>query len=897
MDPAKAIRHCSHIHLILFVTCVFIQYSSVQSSESIPAFTRAEKSVWFDRKRVRRSSTCPGNKTIFLDDQRAVNCFYDHACFQFFSDCCSDYTEKCGEQKSNQAQWSASMWKCFETFDPVWPCIVGKVSGAWMIYKCPADTNFDELREKCENPPLTFSYPVEDYIPVVGNDSAMYRNKHCALCNGVESYTSWNVRVQTYVVPPGHLDLDSRLKFIEQNGGFIEGTSLEKTLPRRYCYGKNFVDKCNLTSHPYYKPCAEGPVEVVTSCTPLLYFKNKECANCTGYHTCKEPPFLGNCGSTNTEAYSVVFKLKNSNGKPKTNYKISKQCPYGTVYDTTLKFCRTGYSISSSGKLANEFSILLWLKSHGRDLELEANPTQQNDLKSTLSVALSFQFSLLLDQISAIAFHKQFSSRDDYFAATFRLTLTHFQTLIMSNQDKSKLNVTSKNTAFLGLFHFRRNFTFGWKEYNFSVVNLVSKQLSCYGGKKFQSHEYKIDRKNGSFVVNKTGDILQLKDYSLIKENGGNVTLCRKLVLSGCKEGAYVPLSPHEYILFRNLTVYHKATNRTFKFGEYLMSNNRNNDTSNATQNSKNTTIAVCLRFNTTFMSTETKYTKTTKPFGLQILTIIGFSVSTICHVLLLVTYGLFQELRNVSGLNMMNLSFILCLSQVIWLVGTTYFQGTIVCKVFAILLHHLAQASFLAMSVISHHTFHVFSRPFTGRFANISRPRFIKYSIFVWVTPAVFVAICVTLDKTRVFVVEYGTHCWLGTANAKLYLFLLPLAIQLLFNIGEFIRTAVSLSRHDKERQALHIKKGKQNLLICMKLATLVGFPWLFAFLGALFPDVEAFEYLFVIFVCLQGLYVAMAFLFTKKILKLYKDRWNNRPRVNTPQTSGKDSFGMKAH
>ena len=895
MDPARAFQCCSYIRLILLVTFVFIHYPSVQSSDSTPALTRAEKPVWFDHKRVRRSSTCPGNETIFKDLQGAVNCFYDNACFQLFSDCCSDYTEKCGEQKSKGAKWPASMWKCVESFDPIWPCTIGVISGAWMIHKCPADTNFDELREKCENPPLHFSYPVEDYIPVVGIDSAMYRNKHCALCNRVERYTSWNVRVQTYIVPPAHLDLDSRLKFIEQNGGSIEGTSLEKTLPRRYCYGKKYVDKCNLTSHQSYKSCVEGPVEVVKGCKPQLHFKNKECANCTGHYTCKEISLGANCGSTITDAYSVVFKLKNSNGKAKTSYKISKECPYGTVYDTTLKFCRTGYSISSSGELTNEFSILLWLKSLSPGKE--ANSTQENKLKSALSVALSFQFSLRLDQISTITFHKQFYYRDDYLAATFRLTLTPFQTLIMSNQDRSNLNVTRKNTAFLGLFHFTRNFTFGWKEFNFSVENVVSKQLSCHGGKKFHSHEYKIDQKNGSFVVNKTGDVLLLKDYSLIKENGGKVTLCRKLVLSGCKEGAYVPLNADEYKVFPNLTVYHKATNRTFKFGEYLMSeyfNNRINDTSNPTQNSKNTTIAICLLFNTTFMSTETKYTKTAKRLGLQILTSIGFGVSTICHVLLLVTYGLFQELRNVSGLNIMNLSFILCLSQVIWLVGTTYFQGTTVCRVFAILEHHLLQASFLAMSVISHHTFHVFSQPFIGRFANTSRPRFIKYSIIVWLTPAVFVAICVTLDKTRVFVVDYGTNCWLGTANAKQYLFLLPLAIQLLFNICEFIRTAVSLSRHDKERQVLHIENGKQNLLVCMKLATLVGFPWLFAFLGALFPDEEAFEYLFVVFVCLEGLYIAMAFLFTKKILKLYKDRWNKRSSLNTPQPSAKESFGI---
>jgi hypothetical protein len=216
-------------------------------------------------------------------------------------------------------------------------------------------------------------------------------------------------------------------------------------------------------------------------------------------------------------------------------------------------------------------------------------------------------------------------------------------------------------------------------------------------------------------------------------------------------------------------------------------------------------------------------------------------------------------------------------------LIGTAHFQGTIVCKAFAILEHYLMQVTFLAMSVISYHTCHVFSQPFVGRTANTSWRRFIKYSAFLWLTPAVFVAVCVTLDKTvpwfqrfifiifiakgrgkinlwnqgnktEVFLVDYGMSCWLGTANAKLYLFLLPLAVLLLYNIYKFFQTAVSLSRHDKDREILQRKEGKQNLLICAKLATLVGFPWLFAFIGVLFPDVEAFEYLFVVFACLQG-------------------------------------------
>ena len=134
------------------------------------------------------------------------------------------------------------------------------------------------------------------------------------------------------------------------------------------------------------------------------------------------------------------------------------------------------------------------------------------------------------------------------------------------------------------------------------------------------------------------------------------------------------------------------------------------------------------------------------------------------------------------------------------------------------------------------------------------------------------FVVICVALDEAEAFVVDYGTNCWLGTANAKLYLFLLPLALLLLYNIFAFIKTAVSLSRHEKERKTLH-QKGRQNLLVCTKLATLVGFPWLFAFFGVLLPDVEAFKYLFV---CLQGLYIGMAFLFNQKTWKLYRYRFS---------------------
>ena len=857
MDLPKVILSYSYLRLLLLLT--FIYCGSTQASESISAFKRIEKSVSFDLERVPRTlrdQECTGNKMGF--SLKYNQCFYDHACLEIFSDCCWDYISKCGRQESKETKQSASVWKCIEIFrapSTLYCDIVGP-TGFWMISKCPANTSFDKLRRKCENAPSEFSYPVEDFIPIVGANPLMYRNKHCALCNGVENYTAWDIRITAYVVPPKGFDLNSRLKFILANGGYINSISPGKGQPRRYCYGRNYIDNCSSTNDTSYKACVEGPVEVVTS-SKFVFFKNTECAICNGYPNLNGWRISAVCSpAERSEGFSIVFKLRNAGG-PKTTV-VSKSCPHGTVYDTTLKFCREGYIISSSVQLTNEFLILLWLKQRNDSREISSK--LDDDFKSALSLALSFQFSLLLNQISIITFHQQYRA-NEYFVATFRLTLTPFQSLMKANQHKRDFNITRENTAFFGLLNFTGNFTVVWERYSFSVVNVISKQLSCYGKKKFQSHEYKINRENGNVVVNKTREVLLLDDYTLVEENGGNITLCRKLILSDCKKGAYVPLSPDEYVVFPNLTVYHKATNSTFKFGEYLMSEKLNErNISNTTQNSWNSTISVCLPFKTTFRNTETKYSTS---YGLRILTIIGFSVSTLCHILLLITYGLFKELRAVPGLNLMNLSFSMCLSQVIWLTGTAHFQGTIVCEVLGILEHFFLHVSFLAMSIISHHTCHVLSKPFVGRSANTSWRRFIKYSAFLWLTPAVFVAVCVALDKTEVFLVDYGMNCWLGTANAKLYLFLLPLAVSLLYNIYKFIQTVVSLSRHAKDSEILQRKEEKQNLLICTKLATLVGFPWLFALIGVLFPDVEAFEYLFCCFclftriVCRNGVSV----------------------------------------
>jgi hypothetical protein len=234
--------------------------------------------------------------------------------------------------------------------------------------------------------------------------------------------------------------------------------------------------------------------------------------------------------SRKPEGFSIVFKLTNAGKRPSTTAVVSKKCPSGTVYDTNLKFCREGYIIASStGQQTNEFLILLWL----RQPRGEINSKLDTDLIS----ALASQFSLQAKQISRITFHKQ-NAANIFIVCTFRLTLTPFQSLIMDNQHTTNLNITRENSAFLELLNFTQNFTVTWKNYSFYVVSVISKRLSCYGGTKLQSHEYNIVNKTGELVV-KTGEAFSFNDYALLIVDGNN-TLCRKLVLSDCREGAYV---------------------------------------------------------------------------------------------------------------------------------------------------------------------------------------------------------------------------------------------------------------------------------------------------------------------------------------------------------------------
>ena len=920
---------------------MFEKHESFRDWNFKPAFS-SNRSLLRERRRAARNSSspkyskrpalpliscvskthCNGNSTVFYNDEH-FTCYCDNACFETFHDCCPDYESACGKQittdhEGKEKTTFSSWWECVE-MDFLLKFIVHPglrlkgPTGVWMIQRCPSTWPSDETKEKCHNAPETFSHPIENYLPVVAENLFTYRNKHCAICHSVKEYSTWNVRLKANKRPPRLHNLDAVLCFImDKAEGSLRYVAPAKSQPRRYCAGKNYKSGCDDVSHQSFKDCLNGPVQVVTNTS--FYFKNNACASCNGH------PELngwmvgreGRPGGDGTSPhgsipFTIVYNIVKREDVKLTR-KIKKEYsgppgPPGPPGPLRLPD-HSGHPAGDNTKNPVFVTPVAAIETPSNkfviDLSLKLPPavcgsTFQRHFKTVLTKNFIFNSS----QISIITYTYR-RDLENYVAVvtSFRLTLTPYQVFILDNRPSfANMNISRKSKQFLKLFNITRKFVLHFKNYRYPVILLNSKQLSCFVNKVLDSSEYRLDNKTGDVFENKTGRYFSSKHYYIIKKGKQNITLCRRFVLSQCAQGAeYEALRREEYVILPNLSLYFNRTNRTYDFGDYQISEDLNRDINESFPNGSDTErlneerfenrifpkrakFAICVRY----VVIETQH-KLRSDHVLAILTSIGFTMSIICLSLLLITYGMFRELRTIPGMNTMNLCFSLLLSHCVWFICSNLYSKTVttLCTVSSILEHYLILVSFVAMSVISFHSCLVFSQSFAIAKTTKRKARrtILKFSAVVWCCPAIFVAICVILDKTGAFIINYGVKCWLGTATANLYLFLLPVALSLLFNVSALTRTAVSLFRHQTQMVLLQ-KKRRQNLVICAKLSTMVGFPWIFAFFGAYFPEVISFGYLFVVFVSLQGVYIGVVFMCNVKTLRLFKKRWSRNERV----------------
>ena len=801
--------------------------------------------------------SCKGrcaNETRFVESNRAFvpMCSCDTSCNSIFVDCCSDYTKHCGSNTiipSDPVYKARSYLECETELNLLHsPC--EQPEGVWMIKRCPTHWDDHLVRQKCEVPAMVLDNRAYDsLVPVYsGMNNLTYRNQYCAMCHNVTSYEFWELSFWEQAVPPSHFNSEDLLSFLHSNLRYFRGIRPKLSFYVRYCYFPNVTKTCpNSSDIEEDRQCVNGTVEIVHS--KHAVFKNRACSSCNDV---KSPCSVAQASS------STCFQLPDTISRAVDIQdfgvtKVTKVCPQRQVYDPYLSTCRPSYQPFILNSSADSYKIVISILRY-------ASTPRLNELQLQEQIVRNFNIS------KRQVMNVKTTNQEYYFIITFTLRLNPLQSLMVSSSTVQ----TSPDLKLWQLLRFRRTFhLFRSGGSNLTVFRARARRLACIHSSVYDYQDYTM-LQNKRLYINRTKVSYEENEYELsgskLKQQA---TVCLKLAPFRIN-GSYIALSRNEYTLLPNLTVIYK--NLRYSFGEYTYVNG---------------TIFI-------FGGFQRKYEEESTLFFEEstILTIFNFScfmLSELFLIALIFTYLLFKELRSLPGKNLLSLAVSLALADLLWAFSTEIASNETSCAVVAIAIHYFYSVYFAACNVIAYHSCYVFGRSVAILpSAEDENRKFIIYFLVTWFVPALFVVLCIIFDEAEAFAVDYGVHegravCFLGTKDATLYAFVVPVGFSLLFNVAMFIHVAKQFFKNHKTNSQflsseLQRKRARENVIICVRLSTLMGFSWLFIFLHLLMKSrTVIFLYLFITFVGLQGVFVGVAFVFNRKCFGLYRELVNS--------------------
>ncbi|XP_030831350.1 uncharacterized protein LOC753861 isoform X1 [Strongylocentrotus purpuratus] len=277
-------------------------------------------------------------------------------------------------------------------------------------------------------------------------------------------------------------------------------------------------------------------------------------------------------------------------------------------------------------------------------------------------------------------------------------------------------------------------------------------------------------------------------------------------------------------------------------------------------------------------------------PISRRTLIILGhvlFAVSSVCLFATLITYIAFSTLRNRQGVSIMNFIVALFLGQIlIQYVSISVSQFRIPCIVVAALSHFFFLASFVWTTILAWDLSRSFAASKMKSFSSSSFGRkMVSFLVIAWGTPLVFVLITLVLQfggfQNGPFLEYDSNTCWL-TKLSSIVMFFVPMSVCLLSNLVFFIITVHGV--HSTKKTTSVLKSGQESqfkqlaveLRIYVKISALLGFAWLFGFL-AMVIDVPFMDYLFIIVISLQGVFIFISFGTNKRVKKLWRTSSQN--------------------
>lgn len=266
-------------------------------------------------------------------------------------------------------------------------------------------------------------------------------------------------------------------------------------------------------------------------------------------------------------------------------------------------------------------------------------------------------------------------------------------------------------------------------------------------------------------------------------------------------------------------------------------------------------------------------------PKAFVIITYVGCSMSVIGCVFVLLTYFLFKELRTLPGKILMNLSATIIATCVLVMVAPIIQLSNKdeLCDSIAIFLHWLALSQFTWMTIMSCDLARTLLRATRMRLAEPKRVQnhiLIVYMVLGWCLPAAFVGLSVIINYTTNYI-RYGedNFCWIRHATSFYVVFLAPVALAVLLTGLAFAVTAYLLFQAVRGKKKLEKKNNSvyYYFRIYLSVFSITSLTWVFGFNAILARDEWAW-YLFIILTSTQGFTICAAFIFTRRIVLLYK-------------------------
>ncbi len=287
----------------------------------------------------------------------------------------------------------------------------------------------------------------------------------------------------------------------------------------------------------------------------------------------------------------------------------------------------------------------------------------------------------------------------------------------------------------------------------------------------------------------------------------------------------------------------------------------------------------------TNYTQNGTKYINRVRGFsyppGFAELNYIGSSLSVIGCLLVLLTYGLFKELRTFPSKILMNLA--LAIATLNALLVISEFKVTkdnkSTCVASAILIHLFFLCQFSWMSVMTFEIGRTFwrgmklsQRPSTGS----NRKRLVVYLLIGWGLPLAITITTTILNFTTDGLVDYdklgnSESCWINDSESLLATVLVPLAIALAFNAVNFVFLVVVTCRAWYTQHKLQKSTDAARYLrLLIAVFSVTGLCWGFGFIAMLVDQSWAW-YPFIILNSSQGFVIFLAFTFTRTTARLY--------------------------